>query len=93
MSVATYLDEGEPIKMQANTLTVSFPKNYSLHKETLEKRENKAMVEKCASELFNTNLRMNFILSQDHKRKDDSENTPFLKSALDMFNGRVIKEE
>jgi len=93
MSVATYLNEGEPIKLSGNILTIAFPKSYSLHKESLEKQNNKVIIEKCLCELLNTNLRVSFILSQDFKRKEESENNPFLKSALDMFGGRVIKEE
>jgi DNA polymerase-3 subunit gamma/tau len=93
MSVATYLNEGEPIKLQRNILTVSFPKNYSLHRECLEKKDNKAIIEKSICELFNTNLKVNFILSQDVKSKDDNENSIFIKSALETFQGRVIKEE
>jgi len=93
MSVATYLNEGAPIKLQKDILTVSFPRNYSLHKESLEKKDNKAIIEKSVSELFKTNLKLNFILTQETKSKDESENNPFIKSALEMFQGRVIKEE
>ena len=93
MSVATYLSEGEPLKLQRNILTVSFPKNYSLHRETLEKKDNKTIIEKTMSELFNTNLRVNFILSQEFKQREDNGNNTFIKSALDMFDGRVVKEE
>ena len=92
MSVATYLNEGEPIKVQSDVLTVSFPKNYSLHKESLEKKENKALIEKSISELFNANLRVNFILSSEGKHKEEGKDNPFIKSALEMFNGRIIKE-
>jgi DNA polymerase-3 subunit gamma/tau len=93
MSVATYLSGGEPTKIEGKVLNVSFPKNHSLHKESLERRENKELIEKYISELFNTNLRLNFILSQDLKHKPDNENIPFIRSALDVFKGRVIKEE
>jgi len=93
MSVATYLNEGQPLKLQGNILTVSFPKNYSLHKESLENKDNKAIIEKSISELFNTNLKVNFILSEQGRQKEDNGNSPFIKSALEMFDGRVIKEE
>jgi DNA polymerase-3 subunit gamma/tau len=93
MSVATYLSGGEPTKIEGKVLNVSFPRDHSLHKESLERRENKEIIEKCISELFNTNLRLNFILSQDLKHKPDNENIPFIRSALDVFKGRVIKEE
>lgn len=93
MSVATYLNEGEPIKIQDSILTVSFPKNYSLHKESLERKENKALIEKSLTELFNENIRVNFILSSMGKEKQESRDNPFIKSALEMFNGRIINEE
>jgi len=93
MSVATYLNEGIPTKLQGTVLTVSFPKNHSLHKETLERKENKAIVEKNASELFNTNLKINFVLSREEKKTEVTEEYPSVRSALEMFNGRLIKEE
>jgi len=93
MSVATYLNEGEPIKMQGNALTISFPKNYSLHKESLERKENKELIEKSISGLFNANVRVNFILSNEGKHKEEDKDNPFIKSALEMFNGRIIKED
>jgi DNA polymerase-3 subunit gamma/tau len=92
MSVSTYLSEGEPTKVQGNMLTVAFPKNYSLHKESLDKKENKAMIEKAASELCNAELRVNFILVTQVKHEQDAHSNPFIKSALDMFGGRVVKE-
>lgn len=93
MSAATYLNEGQPVKMQGGVLTVSFPKNYSLHKESLEKKDNKALIEKCLSELLNASLRVNFILSAEGKQKEEGKDNPFIKSALEMFNGRIIKQE
>jgi DNA polymerase-3 subunit gamma/tau len=93
ISVATYLKEGEPIKVQGNNLIVAFPKNYSLHKEALDIRENKAIIEKSISEALNINLRVSFILSSEAKQKEDNRSHPFVKSALEMFGGRIIKEE
>jgi len=92
MSVSTYLSEGEPTKVQGNVLTVAFPKNYSLHKESLERKENKAIIEKAASELCNTDLRVNFILVAQTKHEQDAHGNPFIKSALEMFGGRVVRE-
>ena len=93
MSVATYLNEGSPVKLENNILTVSFPMNYSLHKETLESRENKAIIEKILYELFNNNLRINFILSKEAQQREEGTASPFVKSILEIFDGRVIKEE
>jgi DNA polymerase-3 subunit gamma/tau len=93
MSAATYLSEGEPLKIENNILTVSFPKNYSLHKESLEHKGGKAVIEKVLSEILHANLRVNFILSQEIARNNEVEDNPFLKSALSAFKARVVKEE
>ena len=45
ISVATYLSEGALLEVQANCLIVAFPKNSSLHKDVLEKKENKMLLE------------------------------------------------
>ncbi|MFH0790204.1 MAG: DNA polymerase III subunit gamma/tau [Candidatus Omnitrophota bacterium] len=92
ISVATYLNEGRPIKVEKNILTVAFPKNHSLHKEALETKENKALLEKIFRELFNVHLRVNFILTQENADSNNTDN-PLVKSALETFNGRVIREE
>jgi DNA polymerase III subunit gamma/tau len=93
MSVSTYLSEGEPMKVQGNMVTIAFPKNYSLHKESLERKENKAIIEKAASELCNMDLRVNFVLVAEMERDTDVRSNPFIKSALEMFGGRVVKED
>lgn len=92
MSAATYLNEGSVLKVEKNILTVSFPKNYSLHKEALETKENKAIIEKAISDLLRRDLKVNFILSKEENRKEEGIEHPFVKSAIDTFRGRVIKE-
>ncbi|MFA6357964.1 MAG: DNA polymerase III subunit gamma/tau [Candidatus Omnitrophota bacterium] len=93
MSVSTYLSEGQPTKVHGDLITVAFPKSCSLYKESLESKDNKTMVEKAASELCNADLRVNFILVAEMQQETDTRSNPFVKSALDMFGGRVIKED
>jgi len=86
MSVSTYLNKGELVKVDADILTVSFPKNYSLYKESLERKENKMLVEKVLSEASNTDLRINFILSNiEKKEEEDVKADPLVKSVMEMF--------
>jgi DNA polymerase-3 subunit gamma/tau len=93
MSLATYLNEGTPLKLENNILTIAFPKDYSLHKESLESKENRALLEKAFSELLhNVRLRIHLILTQDAALPTDEPENPLLKTALKMFGGRVIKE-
>ena len=93
MSVSTYLSEGNPTKVQGEVLTIAFPKNYLLHKESLDRKENKLIIENAIFECCNANLKVNFILTEQVMQGTDAHSNPFIKSALEMFGGRVIKEE
>ena len=53
----------------------------------------KAIIEKVLSELLHTELRINFNLSKEIVQKNNNEADAFIRSALQTFNGRVIKEE
>lgn len=92
MSVSTYLNEGTLMEVKDNILKIAFPKNYSLHKESLEAKENKSIIEKIISEIFSVNLKVYFILSQDIIEQH-SEDDSLIKAALDTFNGRVVKRD
>jgi len=93
MSVATYLNEGTPLKIEDGILIVAFPMNCSLHKESLERKENKAIIDKMVSELLNNDIKVNFTLSKETAQRNDDPGNQFIKSALQTFNGRMIKEE
>jgi DNA polymerase-3 subunit gamma/tau len=92
MSTATYLSEGVLVDLEKNILTVAFPKDYSLHKESLETKENRQLIEKQICELSRASLRMNFILSKEVEQKGAEEDS-FIRSTLDMFNARVIRKD
>ncbi len=92
MSVSTYLSEGEPSNIKGNKLTVDFPKNCSLHKESLDRKENRDLVEKVFSELCKSEIRLSFVLSARLPHEQGAHENSFIKSALEMFGGRVVKE-
>ena len=80
--------------MQGDVLTVAFPKNYSLNKESLDRKENKEIIERVVGELCSANLRLNFILvAREKQDAADTQSNPFIKSALEMFGGRIVKED
>ncbi len=93
MSVSTYLNEGLPVAIQRNVLTVIFPKDYSLHKESLEEKGNRSLVEKILGEVFPAaRLRIAFMLSAEPSSRKKEEN-PMIKTALEMFGGRLLSSE
>ncbi len=93
ISIGNYLKEGAPDKLQGNMLTILFHKNRSLYKESLEKLENRVMIEKILSETLEADLKVRFVLSEEEKIDDGVVNHPVLQSAMDTFNARLIKEE
>jgi len=93
ISVATYLREGELLNLQGNLLTVSFPKGHMLHKESLERRENREIVEKNISQALNSPLRVSFVVSCESRQENAEEGGSFIKSVMDVFGGRIVKED
>ena len=93
MYLAGYLNEGDPVKVERNILTISFPKDCSLHKESLEQKANRDIIEKILADSLQTDLRVNFVLSKEAAQpKDNADSNPMIKSALDAFGGRIIRE-
>ena len=64
MSVASYLQEGHPTKLETNTLTIGFPKALQFHKEVLESPENRRLVEEAVKQVLALDLRINFTLDE-----------------------------
>ncbi|MCX5707747.1 MAG: DNA polymerase III subunit gamma/tau [Candidatus Omnitrophica bacterium] len=93
ISIGHYLKEGTPVKLLGNTLTVSFHKNRSLYKESLEAMENRMMVERIVKQIMNAEIKLNFVLSQENKSDEVTLTHPTLQAAMDTFNARLIKEE
>lgn len=108
ISVASYLLEGSPLSFGDGRLTIGFPKNYTLHKEALEKPENRSLIENIAEEILGKKIRVNFITRDIPAEepaagaaKDGQKNAryagsnilkePFIQSALEVFDGRIVK--
>ncbi|MCG8430961.1 MAG: DNA polymerase III subunit gamma/tau [Candidatus Omnitrophica bacterium] len=93
ISIAHYLNEGRPVSVKGAVLTVAFPKNLSLHKEALEDKDNRVLIEKSIEEIAQASMRVNFVLTQEERPSSDADDHPFVKSALNTFGGRILKEE
>jgi DNA polymerase III subunit gamma/tau len=89
MSVATYLSDGVPFKFDKNVLLIGLPKDAKFHKETLERKENLAIIEKTFSEMLSVPIKVDFKVTDDKKVNDEE---PVIKSMLDAFKGKVINQ-
>ncbi len=89
MSTATYLQEGKPVELEGNILTVAFPKSHSFQKESLETAVNIALVEKILSE----NLRNDVIVKYKLVDALSYENyEPGVQKVIDKFAGKVVSQ-
>ena len=94
VSAGHYLDGGSAFKTQGSVLTIGFPRQASFNKESLERKENHLLLESVWKELLSQDIRIQFTFTHDpapEKHIDNAED-PLLKSALDTFNGRVIRK-
>jgi DNA polymerase-3 subunit gamma/tau len=96
MSVATYLKEARPTRLENDTLTVGFPKNAVFFKEAMAHKDNLKIFERTLATVVGGALKVNLDIVEglDIMRETESavDETPLLKSTLDLFKGRVIKK-
>ncbi len=89
MSVATYLQDGLPYAFKDGQLIIAFNADHIFQKESLETKENLALLEKTFSEKLATPVRVVFRTADVAAPKKDAAE---VKKALEMFGGQVIKE-
>jgi DNA polymerase-3 subunit gamma/tau len=64
ISIASYLQEGYPLSLESNTLTIGFPKALQFHKEVLESTDNKRLIEEALKVVTGIELRAAFALTE-----------------------------
>jgi DNA polymerase-3 subunit gamma/tau len=87
MSAATYLQEGKPVAVKANTVVIGFPKKCQFQMDNLATKENIALVERVIGEIICAPVRIKYEILDDFAPKDEE---PHVKSVLDEFGGEVV---
>lgn len=88
MSIATFLQEGTPIKFKDNTLTVGFPVDCKFHMETLSEPSNARLVETAFADKLTRTIKVKYELAESMAPKDEE---PVVQSVLDQFKGKVVE--
>ncbi|MFH1848497.1 MAG: DNA polymerase III subunit gamma/tau [Candidatus Omnitrophota bacterium] len=68
MSVGLFLSEGEPVGVDGSVLKIGLPSMHRFHKESLEKAQNKELVEKILGAMLDVSLKVDFILVDTPKK-------------------------
>jgi len=67
ISAASYLLEGELIKVNGHVLTLGFVKKFNFYKEALESLNNKKFVERIVSGFFKQKIQIEFVTLEDRE--------------------------
>ena len=87
MSVATYLQDGIPIELKGQQLTIGFPLQSKFQKESLESADNKKLIEKAFMGKLNQPITIQFVMMAEEASHEEEEN---VKAVLDTFQGKVV---
>ena len=81
---------GKPIACSKGIVTVEYDEQFKFNKERLDKQEFKTVVNEVFSEVFNDNIKVNFVVRTSENNEQNVEDV--LKSSLgdDLFE--VIDE-
>ena len=98
ISVATYLAEGEPVGLEEGVARISFPEKLAFHRESLETETNRQIIERHLSLLLDQAIRVKFESVKElagkvyaEAKNPDPESEGVMKSAMDIFGGRIIR--
>jgi DNA polymerase-3 subunit gamma/tau len=91
MSLATYLQEGVPCEFQGGKLVVGFSKENAFALESLTNKENTRFLEDVFSEKLNEPMSIIFKVMDKGGAQSKLEE-PVIKSVLQTFGGKVVKE-
>lgn len=95
MSVATYLRQLKPLKVEDGAVYLGVPKNFSFHKEFLEKTTNKNLIEGELENLMNIKIGVRFVFTEEEASSsfDSSQGSyQILNKVIEIFGGKIIKE-
>jgi DNA polymerase-3 subunit gamma/tau len=94
MSLATYLQEGRPVALKGERLTVGFTADLHFHKETLERNEYILLVEKVFSEKLKAKILIEYkIVGENAPAAITAENhEPLVQTALETFKGKIVSK-
>ncbi|NQV03929.1 MAG: DNA polymerase III subunit gamma/tau [Candidatus Omnitrophica bacterium] len=106
MSISSYLSEGEPESIKADTIFVGFPKELNFHREVLDEKHNKTSIEAALSQILDVSVKLQFVLT-DRKLEEpvpatvDMQETltkeelkkkePLIDTALNIFGGKIMR--
>ena len=100
-----FLMEGEPIALKDDLLTIGFSEDFKFHKEQIEEKENRELIQKALNKVFGREFTIECRLSSTLQKEKEIrapqgmvlseeefiEEEPVVKEALDIFEGEILE--
>ncbi|MBI4050042.1 MAG: DNA polymerase III subunit gamma/tau [Candidatus Doudnabacteria bacterium] len=84
-SLISSLRLGRVVRLEGGNLFLAFP--YSFHKETIEARKNRVVVEQVLSEVFSQNLKIKSVLEREVKELSGDHSPDLVAEAMRVLKG------
>lgn len=92
MSLATFLQEGKAIQLVGDRLTIAFSKDHQFHKETLDGKDAKLLVDRIFSDKLRCQIVVEYKILDGAKASVAREHEPVIQKALDTFKGKIVSK-
>ena len=99
-SIWVLLRDAELLNFADNEVLLEFPGNYLIHKERLEKPEEKRIIEACIEKITGKKIPVRLTISKNGRRivaknkderiGDDVINDPIVKRTREIFDGSIV---
>ena len=107
MSTGIFLSEAEPVEVDDTVIILGLPEEFRFHKESLEKENNKKLVEDCFSENIGSKVKVRFVVTEQTSSErpaalpvvlpseaEKRELPDIITKALDVFDGaKIVRAE
>lgn len=90
-SISAFLGASLPQELNGDVLTIAT--KYNFHKERLEERKNKILIEEVLEKVFGKKIVVKCVLNQDlnFTQKAGEKAKDLVSSALKIFGGKIVK--
>lgn len=90
--------EGKPLSLKNGTLIIAFEDGFRFHKEAIDKKENKELVQKIINKCLNANIEVKFVMAEDITKPDEEEKEKeqekeLIQEVINVFGEDLVEIE
>lgn len=91
LALKAFLYEARVDRLDGNVLKLVFPKDFSYHKEMMEKKEASSILETVLNEYFNEDIKVMYSLEGKEEIKREGNEDFLVEKVKTFFDGEIVK--